>query len=292
MIGYPAGWTLKPGVVYSTLIPPAGLSVGAIRYQERVRPLLRLGQLVARRLEVVPAFQLAQLAEPEVLTTREGEHAALVVATGEIEGRPAQRSMGFVFGDDFYARIEGVALTSEAFGPLNDIVRDLVVTDSHALGVRRRRFRYTPPPAWQALVRGFQTDWIPRRFPAEWAMITVHPANPVRESVGDMLRAFVMQQVLFGVELQEELDYREVQTSSGLVGGLASIACLQHGVRALRSVVALLDFRHVYVLEMVSRTVPLWPAHTKEFEAFWKSVRPIPVAEAAAGRGLQEHWAD
>src|SRR5688572_16897301 len=131
MITQPAGWTLVVAADHLTLVPPEGAAAGAIRYVERVRPLRRLGDIVRQRLANYRGLVATEIGAPERLLTGEGEHAALVEVVGTVGGKPAKVTLGVVFVDDFYARIDGLALHPSLFDAMRAQVRELVVTDRH-----------------------------------------------------------------------------------------------------------------------------------------------------------------
>src|SRR5262245_40423418 len=101
------GWAWQPRHGGVRLVPSEGAAVGGIAYTERKRPLLRLRELLAER-DVSARFVVNHVSAPERLVTDEGEYAAFVLVQGQLDGGPAQRPTGFVFGDDFYSLIAGL----------------------------------------------------------------------------------------------------------------------------------------------------------------------------------------
>src|SRR5207253_1767093 len=109
MIVIPRGWAVVNELETIELVHPEGRDVATIEYRERVRPLVKAGALIRRLLAEQPAFACDGLPDcVERMTTAEGEYAAFVTLPGRERGQPAQRDVGFVFGDDFYARIAAV----------------------------------------------------------------------------------------------------------------------------------------------------------------------------------------
>src|SRR5688572_24707992 len=123
------------------LFPPGGPARGGIRYLERARPLAPLRQLVRAQLDD-PVFTVTAVGPLERFATVEGEHAALVTVSGLLDGRPAQRDLGFVLLDDCYARAGGLCLVPDEFARFTELVRTLVRGDVHLAGERRRWFEY------------------------------------------------------------------------------------------------------------------------------------------------------
>lgn len=60
MIIPPQGWAVVPAIDRYSLYPPEGPLAALLRYQERVRPLARLGELVQVALERMTEEQVEQ----------------------------------------------------------------------------------------------------------------------------------------------------------------------------------------------------------------------------------------
>src|SRR5215475_1699206 len=146
MITPPAGWVIERTEDGVLVCPPEGPQRAVVRYAERVRPIRRAIQLV-REAAVPAGFTQTAIGAPRRLVTAEGEHAALVARAGTIGDRAVELVHAFVFLDDYYAALEGIAHASAG---LAAIVEQLAVGDLHLLGrERRRRYVYMPPPGWQ-----------------------------------------------------------------------------------------------------------------------------------------------
>src|SRR5262249_48466528 len=191
---------------------------------ERVRPLGRIGALVREHLAAEPQFTDWVLPDAaERLVTTEGEHAALVTLRGRERGAPAQRDLGFVFGDDFYAAVLGQCFDEARFGELTAKVRGLILADSHALGVRRRRFEYAPPPDWEPIVENLVTDWYPPGYPAEGVILTVFAANPRKVETSAVFHGIIRELTQAGNHVSVEGDPTPARASSGLAGSILSL---------------------------------------------------------------------
>ncbi len=274
MIGHPRGWTRLALADGTLLVPPGGLEAGAVRYRERVRPLRRLGELI----ETVAARGLtsARLVATEELLTLEGEHAAVARVGGLLHGVPAQRDLGVVFGDDHLALLDGTCHLEEHFAAFSQAVRDLVLTDSHALGVRRRRYRYRPPADWQPVVRGFITDWIPPFYPRDAATLTVYAANPLPPSWTGGLERLLAGAAAHELEVTDTRGFTAIESRAGLTGTAIEVVGRHRGERALRSVASLWDDRYLYSMELVSRSPPRWDEHLAALAGVVASVVPAP----------------
>lgn len=288
MIIPPTGWVVVPGIDRYTLYPPEGPLAALLRYQERVRPLARLGELVEIALERMSAFAPSGDPVVERLVTNEGEFAALCRIAGTVADQPAQRSLGFVFGDDYYSRFDGLALQPGMFDSFHNAVRDLILHDDQALGVRRRRFLYEPPPGWQPLVRGFITEWIPPRFPRDHAVLTIYPATPAPKlEIAELLNGLVGSN--FEIESGNELTtIRTAREMSGLM--LAAIG-RSNGKRKLRVAAVLAAEGMWYLIDLSAFTVEQWEDHQATLRRLLDSVEPIPRSSAGAAQASNV-WAE
>src|SRR5882672_8803921 len=126
-------WTFENRGPFVVLAPPQGKGRGRIHYSERHRPIRRVRDLVSG-FERDPRFRIVRVGAPERMITNEGEYAALVTVDGTLLEKPVQRTVGYVFGDDFYDEIDGLALEPEEFDRFARHVRQLVLTNDLVLG--------------------------------------------------------------------------------------------------------------------------------------------------------------
>lgn len=104
------------------------------------------------------------------MVTDEGEYAALV----ELD---QGRSLGLVFGDDFYSLLVGLP-NSDCEQDLRSTMIDLVRTDQHLLGHRRRRFIFIPPKDWIGFLdQPFHAHFHPADL-GDHSRLSVPPAIP------------------------------------------------------------------------------------------------------------------
>ncbi|MCS6912585.1 MAG: hypothetical protein RMK29_19845 [Myxococcales bacterium] len=171
-------WLARDGGV--TLVHPDGPAAGCIRYRERLRPLHRVLSII-RAQDNDPSFELVDLRQPQQIVTAEGEFGAFVRIDGLLQGRPARRAVAFIYGDDFYSHIAGLALQPERFDALEAVVRHLADQEMLGLGERRRRFLHAPPRGWQALERvALHAYYFPPDYPRNRSVLVVYPALPDR----------------------------------------------------------------------------------------------------------------
>lgn len=275
MIVIPRGWSVVNELDSLVLVHPRGRDLATIEYVERMRPLHKSGALVRRALAEHPEFACRELPELiERLTTAEGEFAALATLAGSERGGAAQRDLGFVFGDDFYARLSAVCYRPDAFDDVTALVRHLAITDMHALGTRRRRFEYSPPRGWNPLARGFVTDWFPPDFPDDAVHLTAYPANPAALLPDNMLAI-----LLGAARAMHGFDRRPLQTPSGLLGEVGELVVTEGDARVAKLCVVLRDAQYGDSLEATARRPELLARHRDELLDVFHSVQPLPTAQ-------------
>lgn len=276
MIPCPFRWRpelVRDGLV---LVHPNGAESGTIVYSDRMRPLARVGDLVRSALARTPAFRVESMSPVERLVTREGEHAAALTILGLQRGVPVQRDLGFVFGDDFYAQISGLCTNVAARPELAALVRELTRQDSQVLGLRRRRFEYTPPRGWQPIPHSLATEWIAPDFPGNRAWIMVYPANPVTLVPEATLAASVQYLRHLGYEVEE----REPESLrvGPLVGHsqIVSAKLATEPAPMLREIVRLASETFSYTLELSNYAPHTWTDTRNVFRSLIDSIEPIP----------------
>ena len=168
--------------------PPSGDAGGVIRYDERLRPIASVIDLI-KASPPPPGFE-PKYADPiQEVVTHEGEYAALAFVEGRMNGAPANLALGFVLLDDYYARVYGVATDAAVLAQIRPIVTELVVHDTHVLGWRRRRrVRYAPPDGWIPQQGLFEARWSPAAK-ADPRTILVGPALPKQLGLADAILA-------------------------------------------------------------------------------------------------------
>jgi hypothetical protein len=269
--------------------------VGAIRYRERIRPLVRVSTVIEQLLERFPAFKPTSVSPVEMVVTHEGEYGALARIAGTVKDAPAQRDLGLVFGDDFYALVSGIALVSDHFAELGEMVRLLVMMDSHALGVRRRRFLYTPPPRWQGLSRGGTSEWTPLDFPRNPSLIQVFPANPLPDDPERVLEHMLAEDTeTSGFHTEAVNGPQPITSLHGLSGAAWNIVGRSgEGPRTYRDLVVFRDPRYLYSLRLETMREDR-QAEREIFLDLVRSAHPIPTPSNPEPREvgvLVDHWA-
>jgi hypothetical protein len=230
-----------------------------------------------------------------MITTAEGEYGAHVTIAGKVNGAPAQRDIGVVFGDDFYAMLSALCVVPERFAEFSSSVATLVKLDSHALGVRRRRFFYDPPPGWQGLPRGFTTEWSPLDFPRDLSLMHVFPANPVSELPQAVLEQMLAEDRAGGFAQEELKGPEPVRSDHGLMGQAWHIVGrFGDKPRSLRDLVVYKDARFLYSMRLETMQENLHAQHLAMFREVAKSARAIPSpgqAETKQASAIVSHWA-
>jgi len=288
------GWSMELLPRGLAMTHPDGAATGTILYRERAQPLRRLGVLLHEVLATLPRFEVDHIGAPERVMTYDGEYGALVTVRGTQAGRPAQRDFGFVFGDDFFSSVGGLCLVDDLRPSFTDIVRELVRQDVHALGLRRRRFEYQPPPGWQPVPRGMATEWLPPDYPRNLTWLMAYAANPKNLVPGVSLAASVVYLEQLGHRIEDRSPPEDVAVGS-LTGQRQVIRTAPRDGKPplVREVVLLEDQRYVYAFELSSYSPPHHDAARAALDGVLATVRPLPAPspiEAAAS--TLAHWVD
>lgn len=278
MIIVPRGWRSEAELEGLVAIHPAGREVAVLEYRERMRPLRKVRALLA---ELDPSSTLASPIER--LVTAEGEYAAIATLTAP----GLQRDVGFVFGDDFYARTSLLTRSAEHFSEMTKLVRELVISDVQMLGVRRRRYEYTPPPGWQSLARGFITDWLAPGYPGNVASLTVYPALPVEYAPAELLASMLVPRAVGAEVVAEKIT--PLGLANGLAGDVGESTVAVDERRSVKLACVLRDRRYAYPLEA---TLGDAAAHRDEVDRVIASVQPIPQPAGTAVSSTPSFWVE
>jgi hypothetical protein len=269
--------------------------MGFIRYSERRRPILRVRELV-KGLELDPRFLITAVGAPERLVTDEGEYAALVTVDGLLLEAPVRRTMAYVFLDDCYSVIDGLALRAEEQERFAQQVRLLALHDAHLQGeLRRRRFVYQAPRGWSGVASFLHAYWFPEDYPRDRSNLTVAPAIPVpRGSMGftEMLAQHAILRPGFAVDSVEEPT--ALANPNKLNGSAWEALGRFDGALGFRDVHILDDGRFAYAVVLESPR-DRRDANLALLRAVTDSVEPIPHpgrSVSADSRESVDHWAE
>jgi len=281
----PAHWTQHHGVHLVTLYPPEG--GGRIRVYERLRPLPRLSEVVAFVVDRDPAFRVTGLYDATELVTTEGEHGAWVRVAGRRDDAPVVRLVGAVYGDEYALAIDTLVVVPERATQLEAVTRGLLLGASLGLGVRRRRYRYAPPPGWSAIPTGLIANWYPPDYPANRTNLVVLPAEPSTDDPETTFARFLAGEREGGRYGDGAITEAPLVTDDGLAGRRWSFDGVARGPGPAprHELAAFGDAPYLYVLRMESRVGERVDEHRAIFDAVARSVRPVPAAGRPAGFG-------
>ena len=226
--------TMADGALYT---PPQGVRHGALRVREHVRPLEPVDVVTHRALaDLEASIEGVTLAPAELLSTEEGEYAAVVVytATERLEGRrPVTGLFGLVFGDDFCDRIDAHFPEPETAPEYLQMTRDLVRRYRLGLGTgRARRFFYDVPPGWQGLARNLVTEWYPLDFPRHHARITVAAALPGKRPPGYHQAQALLYGKMLGFQPEGRHGPLPTRSEHDLMGAILHVHAWVSGIEA------------------------------------------------------------
>jgi hypothetical protein len=289
-----SGWSrrfMSDGVV---LYPPAGRSVGLLRVQDRVRPLVAMKTLVDQVVAAWKGLLEAPTVGPlERLTTLDGEYAAVVtLATRSVaDGRPVERSLGMVFAEDHYSKVDAVIQDPAQFELFRDKVRGVVQHLSLGLGwQRRRRYLYTPPPGWYGVARPYSAEWYPPGYPRDDGAISVFHAKPIAAVPSQAFERMLREDLGGGFAEEGADEPVPIPNDHGLDGQITvrSGVYLGQGRRHFHLAV-LQDHRFLYLVRLETGDSRR-NEHAAELEALVKSVRPLPLLQTESEQGAVTHW--
>lgn len=274
-----------------------GIEAGRVRVLCDRRPLasaVELAQSLVQDLRAGGAEAEIELLQK--IITEEGEWAALARVRVSTDGLQLERSLGLIYGDDFYDKIDAMYL-SEHRKRFRPFLRTLVQSYPLRLGnPRRRRFMFGAPPNWQPIARGLAVRFFPRRFPNEYGCITVLPASPLVQSErGAVSERFLHEDLFADFTPQPPEQQDKVTSNSGLLGNLHRRAGLREGdSRPIHIDTAILrDTRYAYPLRLETRA-PNIEAHRRAFLQVVRSVTAVPQAasDGATSTSMGQMWHD
>lgn len=290
MIPIPSGWSIRHLPDALLLMHPT--SNVTIHYRERAGAPRAIGVLAREILACWPHLEVRGFGEVERFLTDDDELAALVTASCVEDARVVQVTLGFVFTDDFFSSMAATCRDPLLSGEIHATVRALVRADSHALGVRRRRFEYTPPATWQPYRRSLATEWLPPGYPAHSTTLVAYPANPIdvvgRGWFGDM-HTFLEEA---GWHVLDVGPLRRGTNAHALAFEEQEVLARRPDGSLRRHCVVLLgDSRYQYPLELRVESADLADADRAVLRAVVDSVVPFRPPVRAPMTSMQ-HWID
>lgn len=192
-------WRAYPAPEGTAFYPPEGGLVAGIYVRERLRPLEPVRYVLgAVKRKLAGAVNIEATTAIEPITTVEGEYGAIVGMTGvgkEDGGKRMHYTVGLVFGDDFYDRIDAFYVADSAkLEEYRELVRQFIHNYPLNLGDQRaRRFYYKPPPGWLGRSRNLLAQWFPHDFPKHLSNIIVPASFPSSRQEGSVMARTLLQ---------------------------------------------------------------------------------------------------
>ncbi len=201
--------------------------------------------------------------------------------------------MAVLFGDDFYARIDGVTAVPARLEPMRQIMRDLAQTYSLGLGeLRRRRYLYAPPSGWTGYPRGLITEWQPPAFPNDPSSIAVFPARPIRETAAGALDRALHELGWAGFAATSD-STDALATTRFATGLVRKLTGTSGGQDVHQHIAVLQDARFFYVCRLEGTAAAL-AAHRGGFVELLESIEPValPRRDVAPNLDVMASWVD
>jgi hypothetical protein len=281
------GWRVRYLADGVALAPPEGRAAGGIRVRERIQPLRGARHVIDWVTDQMRFFGSLSVTTLERMVTCEGEHGATFTVTALRGEVPYERTVGLVWGDDFYTQIDGGTDDAASFARFRHGVRDLTYLHSLGLGERRRRrFVYAPPPGWRGYPRGLIAEWYAPDFPKDHGFISVFAARVGEDSTPSQLDRLLHEMSWFGFQRESLNGPEEVSSADGLKGHRwRPVGKFRGGARLFFDVVVLYDKRFSYVLRLESRSERL-EEHRRLFADMVRSVEQLPVPNSGRPAAL------
>jgi hypothetical protein len=260
-----------------------------VRVRTRQRPLRAMRDLLHELVgELRPVLADVAVASHERVVTVEGEYAAVATVLGRRRGCPYEHTIGVVFGDESYTRVDAATPDAARFAEARLGVRSVVEDTRLGLGRSRwRRFPYAAPAGWRPLPRGLVTRWCSPDFPRRRGLITVYPATPAEGQRPTLDETLADLGATPAGRLVRSHDLLLACGRAASVWGLA-------GADGVQLVAVIADDTHVYRM-VLDTCAELLAEHERAFYALVRSVELLPQrarrgAQAAAAVELS-HWA-
>jgi len=281
--------------------PPGGRDLGEVHYLERAGDLRPVETIIKEAVAGLPGLEVLSIATPEQQLTAEGEYATFVSISGRLGHFPLKLYLGIVFADDFVSLLRVLAWDSAA---LETVARELLYRCRLGLGVRRRRFRFEPPPGWSTKSDAQVVTFYPPDFPENLTSVTVFPANPLEATPQSVFETWLEKEWQQGFIVAESLGPWPVASRYGvhgchfrITGRYASDDNSDDGnddsaeVDAAawqRDLVILQQAPYLYMLRLDTARRERLDEHLALFRQIVSSVQPVP--SPVAGEAM-EHWA-
>jgi hypothetical protein len=247
-------WTAQNSADGTLFYPPEGRAIAGIHVRERLRPLERIKNVVTVATnQLAPMIEITQVSPPNPVVTEEGEYAAVVGIQGRARngGHAMRYVLGFVFGDDFYDRIDGYFNEDKA-GDYETLMNSYVRAYRLNLGApRARRYHYDPPEGWQGRARNMLAQWFSFDYPKRPSQIIIPAAFPSTKIEASVTARALIQRRLVAFK-QENENAEPVASSNGLGMAIHHVSgkfVNDPSITDLCTIVAT-DERYVYVARL------------------------------------------
>lgn len=154
-----------------------------LTYAERLTPLRSLRAHMREVLADDSGFSPHEEFMISRFLTEEGEFGAHMMVKGHRYGQPIAHIIAAVFTDYFSTRLTARVTNLDRLEEYRALVAELARTDRLALGRRRRRYAFQPPPDWHHVPDvGLEFAYFAPDYPKTRTCIIVSPAEPLSAS--------------------------------------------------------------------------------------------------------------
>lgn len=250
------------------------------RYCERVHPLQSLRDLTREVTSLDRDFRILEVGPVKRISTIENELGSRVVVQGTARGAFVAYYVGAVFAEDFCSRLE-LRVTAQVELPrMIDLADALIQQHRIGLGLRRRRFFFSPPVGWHPIEHGLEVALYPPEYPLSTSCIWVGAAEP-RTQAGGLRQALEEGDRRQGLHNENltRIGSVAVNLPQGLSGEIFQTARRANvGPVVLRDLAILEDETYCYTVRLESLWHESLPAHREIFLQLLATIEPLPVA--------------
>ncbi len=196
---------------------------GYVHVAPRVTPV-RSARVIAEvvRNELRHHASGVRITRSERLVTAEGEHAVMIVFSGDAQRGAVHRHVGIVFAEDYQAVIDAAfdAVRETTFVEFTEwLVRNFPLLGGH----RPRRIEFTSPAGWAVRSRGLLLHFHAPSFARDSSLLTVLPAEP--HGMDSIIKKLVHEDLLWSFALKHRAPDVPVESFfGGLRGTLTAVS--------------------------------------------------------------------
>lgn len=275
-------WQVRPSGGGLLLVLRNAPSAGEIHYWES-KPLQAIEVQARAILSDHREFKLQAASPIFRFQTQEGEYGAGLILDGRSAHvhAPMRIVICSVFAEHFCTCLVATIRDKDFFAELGERACQLAAHDRLMLGVRPRRFVFSPPSDWRIRRAGLSAWMFPKTYPRPFVRLVVPPATPLGVAPDEELENRLRRDdQLYGLRADPGAAplVSEVKTATGLAGVLiqGSVQAFPSPAPLYRAVVYLYDSLYSYSLQMCWHAEQQTPSNMELLQQVAGSLEPLP----------------